>query len=60
MGFDAETRDGHRIYWPERRTVSVERSVKFNFEPDDVVVGMLRLRGERVNDERLTAIEADH
>src|ERR1700678_315773 len=23
-GFDAETRNGHRIYWPERRRVSVE------------------------------------
>jgi hypothetical protein len=34
MGFDAETRDGHRIYWPERRTVTV---VKFNFEPEEVV-----------------------
>jgi hypothetical protein len=46
MGFDAETRDGHRIYWPERRTVTVERSVKFNFEAEEVVVGMLPLEGE--------------
>ena len=28
MGFDDETRDGHHIYWPERRMVTVERSVK--------------------------------
>jgi reverse transcriptase-like protein len=55
MGFDAETRDGHRIYWPERRTVTVERSVKFNFEFEEVVVGVLPLEGERKVDERLTA-----
>ena len=24
MGFDADTRDGHRIYWPEKRKVTVE------------------------------------
>ena len=24
MGFDADTRDGHRVYLPERRTVMVE------------------------------------
>jgi transposase InsO family protein len=59
MGFDAETRDGHRIYWPERRMVSVERSVKFNFEPEEVVVGVLPLEGERTPVERLT-IDAEH
>ena len=31
MGFDSETRDGYRVYWPERRMVTVERSVKFKF-----------------------------
>ena len=46
MGFDAETKEGHRIYWAERHTVSVERSVKFNVEPNDVVVGVLLLEGE--------------
>jgi hypothetical protein len=59
MGFDAETKDGHRIYWPERRTVTVERSVKFNFEPEEVVVGVLPLEGERKINERLP-IEPDH
>jgi hypothetical protein len=58
MSFDAKTRDGHRIYWPERRTVTVERSVKFNFEAEEVVVGMLLLNGERKVDERLTTIES--
>ena len=64
MGFDAETKEGHRIYWAERCTVSMERSVKFNVEPNDVVVGVLPLKGEdkpdneeRV-DKRLTTIES--
>ena len=51
MGFDTETKEGHRIYWPEKRTVGVERSVKFNVE-DEV---LLPLEGEntpKVNDER--------
>ena len=59
MGFDAETRDGHRIYWPERRTVTVERSVKFDFQAEEVVVGMLPLEGERMIDERLMTIESE-
>jgi len=46
MGFDGETRDGHRIYWPERRTVTVGRSVKFNFDDNEVNVGVLLLKGE--------------
>jgi hypothetical protein len=45
MGLDEETSDGHRIYWPERRTITVERSVKFNFD-NEVVVGVLPLEGE--------------
>jgi len=46
MGFDGDTRDGHRVYWPERRAVTVERSVKFNFEDENVVVRVLPLEGE--------------
>ena len=34
MGFDTETKDGHDIYWPEKRSVTVERSVKFNFKDE--------------------------
>src|SRR5271168_4080811 len=45
MGLDDETGDGHRIYWPEKRLVTVERSVKFNFA-DEVIVGTLPLEGE--------------
>ena len=52
MGFDNDTRDGHRVYWPERRTVTVERSVKFNFD-DEVVVEVLPLEGEPEGSERL-------
>ena len=59
MGFDEESRDGHRVYWPEKRKVSVERNVKFNFEPDEVVVGDLPLEGESQETERLTAIEPE-
>ena len=29
IGFD-EVSNGHRIYWPKRKTVTVERSIKFN------------------------------
>jgi hypothetical protein len=29
VGFD-ETSSGHRIYWPDKHSVSVERSVKFD------------------------------
>ncbi|KAI0341109.1 hypothetical protein BDW22DRAFT_1295736, partial [Trametopsis cervina] len=36
VGFE-EASFGHRVYWPERRTITVERSVKFNFE-DTVTV----------------------
>ena len=45
LGFDPEMKDGHRIYWPDRRSVSVERSVRFNFN-DDMVVWVLLLKGE--------------
>ena len=45
MGFDEETGDGHRIYWAEKRSITVERSVKFNFE-EEIIVGQLPLEGE--------------
>ena len=50
LGFDPDTKDGHRIYWPEKRSVSVERSVRFNFN-DEMVVRVLPLEGEISNDE---------
>ena len=45
MGFDPETKDGHRVFWPEKRSVSVERSVRFKFN-DEMVVRVLPIEGE--------------
>ena len=45
LGFDPDTKDGHRIYWPDRQSVSAERSVRFNFN-DETVVRVLPLEGE--------------
>src|ERR1700678_69235 len=45
MGFDEETGDGHCVYWTEKRSITVERSVKFNFK-EEIVVGQLPLEGE--------------
>ena len=59
MGFDVKTRDGHRVYWLGRRTVSVEQSVRFNFEAEEVVVRLLLLEGERMSSKHLTAIEPE-
>ena len=44
VGFDPD-KDGHRIYWPEKQSVSVERSVKFNFN-EEVVVRIPSFEGE--------------
>ena len=33
MGFDEESRDRHRIYWAEKRTVSVERMLNLILNP---------------------------
>ena len=30
VGFDADSTHAHRIYWPGKRTVSVERNIKFD------------------------------
>ena len=55
MGFDPDTKDGHRIYWPEKRSVSIERSVKFNFN-DSIIVRVPPLEGETSNTEHLSEI----
>jgi transposase InsO family protein len=55
VGFDPDTKDGHRIYWPEKRSVSVERSVKFNFT-EEVVVRIPSLEGE-IGDKSSDAVE---
>jgi hypothetical protein len=46
VGFDLNS-DGHRIYWPEKRTVSVERSVKFSSSGlPTVIIENVELEGE--------------
>jgi len=45
IGFDQESK-GHRIYWPEKRSVTVERSVTFIPEEVDVHVGNALVGGE--------------
>jgi hypothetical protein len=57
VGFDPDTKDGHRIYWPEKRSISVERSVKFNFN-DEVTVRVLPLEGEVDHNERFPEISS--
>jgi transposase InsO family protein len=51
VGFDPDTKDGHRIYWPDKQSVSVERSVKFNFD-DEMVVRILPREGENGSNEQ--------
>ncbi|CDO76235.1 hypothetical protein BN946_scf184644.g9 [Trametes cinnabarina] len=56
VGFDTES-DAHRIYWPKRRSVTVERSIFFPETDSDVEV---RLEGENEGvsthlDERVTS-----
>src|ERR1700759_4661712 len=51
VGYDGEGK-GYRIYWPEKRTVSIERNVVFNPEDtltDDLVIvpGDVLAEGER-------------
>ncbi|KAF8814408.1 hypothetical protein BYT27DRAFT_7053013, partial [Phlegmacium glaucopus] len=59
MGLDVETQEGHRVYWPERRIITVERSVKFNFDEDDIMVKILPLEGEIRNIELQNAQPED-
>ncbi|KAJ2994795.1 hypothetical protein NUW54_g7491 [Trametes sanguinea] len=48
VGFDEET-DAHRIYWPERRAITIERSVKFNVAEAHTDVEVPPLEGEKEN-----------
>ena len=45
LGFDPDMKDNHRIYWPEKWSVSIERSVKFNFN-DEEFIRLLPTEGE--------------
>ncbi|KAF8799613.1 hypothetical protein BYT27DRAFT_7066735, partial [Phlegmacium glaucopus] len=46
MGFDPDTKEGHHIYWPEKRSVTVERSVKLNFEEEEIRIRIAPLEEE--------------
>lgn len=45
VGFDPKTKEGHCVYWPKKRSISVERSVRFNFE-DEITIRVPLLKGE--------------
>jgi hypothetical protein len=47
VGFN-EASNGHRIYWPEKHSVSIERSVKFNANADIFMPTIAPLEGEQV------------
>lgn len=47
VGFD-EMSNGHRIYWPGKHSVSIERSVKFDTEADIFLPNSVPLEGEQV------------
>lgn len=47
MGFDPDTKDGHQIYWPKKWLVTVERSIRYNFnDSDDANVRILPIEGK--------------
>src|ERR1700742_4070392 len=64
VGFDKESTNAHRIYWPEKRTIGVERNVSF-IEGDEVEIdisgGMddTRLEGERIPNADESSQECD-
>jgi hypothetical protein len=45
VGIDAHAK-GHRIYWPEKCTVTVEQNVRFEGEPEDVTYPSVPIEGE--------------
>jgi Reverse transcriptase (RNA-dependent DNA polymerase) len=48
VGFDPQTADGYRIYWPEKQSVTVERNVTFDPAPrTPTYVDLPTLEGER-------------
>ncbi|PIL33575.1 transcription factor [Ganoderma sinense ZZ0214-1] len=54
VGFDLESK-GHRIYWPECRTVSVECNVRFEPEDGTTTTVGTQLEGEHIPDDDLRA-----
>jgi hypothetical protein len=54
VGFDLQTADGHRIYWLEKRSVTVERNVIFDPTPrTPTYVNLPMLEGERESESSL-------
>ena len=47
MGFNSESK-GYRVYWPEKRCVSIERDIYFN-EKDTLVDVEVHIEGETMN-----------
>ncbi|KAJ7362277.1 hypothetical protein DFH08DRAFT_799328 [Mycena albidolilacea] len=45
VGIDVHAKS-HRIYWPEKRTVTVEQNVRFEGEPEDVTYPSVPIGGE--------------
>ena len=52
LGFDEQSK-GHRVYWPEKRSVTVERSVKFEGSAPLVFVDDTSLEGEGETPDKL-------
>ncbi|PPQ72971.1 hypothetical protein CVT26_014516, partial [Gymnopilus dilepis] len=59
VGFDEESR-GHRVYWAEKRSVTVERSVRFVPEEVEVPVDDVPLEGERKDVDEQSVSSDDH
>ena len=59
LGFDPETKDSHHIYWPDQCSVSVERSVRFNFN-NNMVVWVLPLEGESSDGSQSNTLTNEH
>ncbi len=59
VGFDDESK-AHRIYWENKRTVTIERNVKFLPEDVDIVVEVVALEGENAKLDERDEGEADN
>ena len=51
LGYNEET-NAHRVYWPEKKTVSVERSIKFHDNQRDDVGGIELIQTEESKGEK--------
>jgi hypothetical protein len=64
VGFD-EMSNGHRIYWPDKRSITVERSIKFDNSNGDMIIlpipTAMPIQGENEprNQQRTSKIESE-